>query len=208
MRIGEVVNLFLSLIDQSRLPACIREWTTVTPDQWDAVTREIATALDVPAERITPGAPVGITPYTTRAYPKNDIIDTSSGLIVQTAVKEALIAAGLTGVEFFPIEVSLDKKSKLPKDTTLPDLWLLYITGRAWRVGSTREKNTECPHCGRTWFNTEIPLVVDESRWDGSDFFRLDENSRMMFVTERVCRLLEDGQFSNYQCEPLAAAAR
>jgi hypothetical protein len=46
-------------------------------------------------------------------------------------------------------------------------------------------------------------LIVDESRWDGADFFHLDRNPNIVIVTERVCTVLTQEHFVNFACVPL-----
>jgi hypothetical protein len=82
-------------------------------------------------------------------------------------------------------------------------LYELVVTGRPSRVGMDIERITVCLRCRRTLFPDPQRLVVDESRWDGSDFFNVDLNPNIVLVTERVCETLIRHRFTNVACVPV-----
>jgi hypothetical protein len=94
------------------------------------------------------------------------------------------------------VEVVLDKEG-------CPRLWELNVNGRAFRAGSTLDTLVVCHHCGITKFPNPQDLTVDVARWDGSDFFNLDMNPNMLFVTERVRALFLRERFSNCEFQPV-----
>ena len=84
--------------------------------------------------------------------------------------------------------------------TKLPEYWELVVTGTAWREEQNEKTIRECDLCGRTQFPEPNNLRVDESRWDGSDFFHVNMNKNIVIVTQRVCDALEELGASNYDC--------
>jgi hypothetical protein len=87
-------------------------------------------------------------------------------------------------------------------------LWHLNIVGRA-RLEA--ENNCvpvqECQVCGRAVYSTwDEGLLVDEDRWDGSDFFRLVEHRGFIIVTERVKGLFQAHGFTGVQFHRLEKA--
>jgi hypothetical protein len=123
-------------------------------------------------------------------------------LIVQAPVVDALREAKLTG--YRPIRVDVRWRHRLHLSAAeLPTLYELVVVGKAWRIGMDEQRITACSVCGRMRFPDPKYLAVDESRWDGSDFFHVDNNPNIILVTKRVCVLLDEHQFTNYACIPV-----
>ena len=119
-----------------------------------------------------------------------DVVHPMPGEIwVVSRVCEALVAAGVSGVSFAPVQLSWQCAGA--------NLRELVVHGRAWRVGSTEDTLRLCDLCGRTGFPSPGHLVVDETRWDGADFVHLDGNPNIIVVTERVAAVVESNGFSN-----------
>jgi hypothetical protein len=115
----------------------------------------------------------------------------------------AMRRAGFLGVELIEVQTSW-AKGRGPNGAP-PRLWEVVVTGSAWRKSSDERLISVCGVCGRTVFPKASQRDVDETRWDGSDFFHADRNPNIVLVTERVCDLLDEGRFSNYQCVPASA---
>ncbi len=57
-----------------------------------------------------------------------------------------------------------------------------------------------CKICGIKDFPENKKLVLDEKKWNKTDFFKLDYYKSYIFVTERIKNVLEEYKFTNYKC--------
>ena len=172
-------------------------------DEWCRFRSELARRLSVREELIRPGAQLGPPHGVVRGKKLKDILHPGPGYIwVSEAVMSSLQARGFTGVHFVKVHTEWGKTLK-DETATPPDLWELVVTGSAWRVGMDVERVTDCATCGRTLFPEPGWLEVDESRWDGSDFFVVDGNVNITLVSERVRDFLTESGFSNQECIPV-----
>lgn len=181
----------------------IEDPDVVTVQEWERISKDLSHITGLPEETLEPGveygAPVGVLKRADIA----DILHPFPGTIWITArVAEALGNAELIGADFVPVRLKPVKRVAATPGN-LPELWEIIITGKAWRRGMDLERITVCKVCKRTEFPEPEQLEVDESRWDGSDFFHLDLNPNIVLVTERVLDVLNQGQFSNFRCIPL-----
>lgn len=167
--------------------------------EWFRTIDHLSKALGVPKEMLRPGAQIGPPRGTLRHLRFGSFIHPFPGQMwVVSEVVDVLKANHASGVDFFPVEISLGNKLK-KISAAVPKLWELVITGHAWRLGHDLARITDCHHCGRRIFPEPKWLTVDESRWDGSDFLNLDLNPNMVFVTKRVADLFEKHQFTKYR---------
>ena len=184
------------------LPPDASEFATVrflpVPD-WLAARARWADALGLDVERVSPGARLGEPsgrPASAKRAVMEDAVHPGPGVLwVGARLRDELARATLRGVAFAAVE--------LPIGGHAPDLWELVVGGRAWRQGSSEENVRACDVCGRRGFPRPKSLTVDESRWDGSDFFFLDENPNIIVVSERVADVFESNEFSNVLLEPI-----
>jgi hypothetical protein len=184
-------------------------------NQWLAERSRWAEMLNLCADQLTPGASLGPPCGLLKGMPTSDVIHPSGELWVRTHVMNKLKEISCTGVEYakasfvyrpgdieaFCEGVVVDYEQV--DEASLPEYWEVTVTGTAWREGQSEETVRVCHLCGRTEFPSPHRLRVDESRWDGSDFFNVDRNTRIVFVTDRVCKALEKLGASNYHCKPL-----
>lgn len=172
-----------------------------TPLPWEEWRRRRirwAALLNVAPDMLVPGLDIGPPYGEVRRKTKEDVIHASPGYVwVQERVKGAIEQAGFSGVKL--VEVVLDKRD-------CPRLWELDVHGHGFRPGTTAESLRDCQRCGRLVFPNPEDLTVDVSRWDGSDFFDLDRNTAMIFVTERVRDLFVRERFSNCAFNPVQQA--
>ena len=165
----------------------VADWTNAR-DRW-------AGLLGVEPSRVEPGATLGLPSGTCTAGITEDVVHPIPGEIwVAASVRDALTAAGLTGVSFATVQ--------LPPECTKADLSELVVHGRAWRHGSTVENLRLCEICGRRGFPSPKNLAVDEARWDGSDFLFLDGNPNIVVVSERAAEIFNANGFTNVVLEP------
>lgn len=183
--------------------------------QWMVDQSRWAEMLNVRPDQITPGASIGPPCGLLKGMPTADVLHPSGELWVRTHVMNKLKEINCTGVEYakalfiyrpddaesFCEGVVVDYE---PIDMArLSEYWEITVTGTAWREGQSEKTIRVCDLCGRTEFPSPHSLRVDESRWDGSDFFNVDRNTRIVLVTGRVCKALEELGASNYYCKPI-----
>jgi hypothetical protein len=155
-----------------------------------------ALLFNVDFSLVQPGADVGPPSGTCTAAVTEDAVHPAPGQVwVTPLVRDALSAARLTGVSFATV--------RLTPECGTQRLAELVVHGRAWRQGSSEATLQLCEQCGRQAFPQPRHLVVDESRWDGSDFMFLDGNPNIIVVTERVAELVTSKRFSNLVAVPL-----
>lgn len=165
-------------------------------------------------------------PIALRVYgiPLPDIIIFSAHLVVKDEVKEAIEDAGFVGVRFLPVEVEVsagrakgkewelrktsNKESRLyyvstekirtEKPLQKVPSWHIEVTGRARLHPENKCVPVQsCGACGYVIYSTwENGMRVDESTWDRSDFFRLEEHSGFVIVSEPAKLLFEARKFT------------
>ena len=95
----------------------------------------------------------------------------------------------LTGYELHPVKICNIKLGF--------NLWELVVTGNAGRAhpDSGIYVKEHCEYCGSTVYSPikkGVGIIVDETRWDGSDFFTIDEYWKYVLVTEKVKKIIEE----------------
>lgn len=172
--------------------------------EWSAFVERLKQELHIPPWMpVTPGAQIGLPKAELRSSRIPDLMHPFPGqIIARRRVVDALEGAGLTG--FVPIRVEVTWGKRVKHDVEPPpELYELFVRGVAWRVGVDIERITVCRECGRKVFPGTFGIQVDESRWDGSDFFHVDQNPNIVLVTEGVCSVLAAHGFTNYVCTPV-----
>ncbi len=114
-----------------------------------------------------------------------------SGCLVTEKVNRLFHRSGLTGYKLEPATVASVKRKK-DRGRPVPKLWQLEPTGTVRASASAGLYVKErCEACGYIRYSAyEHGLPVDESTWDGSDFFRFEEWGGL-YVTERVKDVVE-----------------
>lgn len=80
------------------------------------------------------------------------------------------------------------------------------MTGKGGDVTqiSEIEIKTKCDVCNHiTYSSYENGLKIDESQWDGSDFFTVWPLPRFILVTERVKKFIEEHKLRNVKFTPI-----
>lgn len=127
-----------------------------------------------------------------------------SECLVQEKVVELLNGSGFTGYHLIPVP-NVEFKKKLRKP---PKLWEINITGSAGMASP--ESGTRvlraCPGCGLADYSriTNPTKLIDPSRWDGSDFFRVEPVIGFIFVTGRVVQALQENKISGWRARSLS----
>ena len=115
-----------------------------------------------------------------------------SECLIQDHVLKFLHAESLTGFEVKPVKA----KFKRWRPEEPPTLWELVVTGWAGVAppASGIKLVTHCNACGHSSYSsfTNPEALVDESQWDGSDFFMVWPLPGFIFISERAGQLIRD----------------
>jgi hypothetical protein len=133
---------------------------------------------------------------------KYDVIWTwYSEPVINERVIKILKEEGLTGYILKPVTIKKIKKNKPEK---IPLYQELNIVGKAGVHPDTElivvGRCDACKHVDyRGWKNK---LIIDEKKWDGSDFFHLDPYPGGIFVSERVKEVFEKHKVTGVEFTP------
>jgi len=109
-----------------------------------------------------------------------------------------LKTAGLTGFTVKPTVIDSYPKGFDPQ--SIPKLWELQVTGWGGMapVESGMQLIKSCSACGSLKYSgTEhVEQILDETQWDGSDFFFVWPLPKYIFVTERAAKIIHDKQLT------------
>lgn len=140
----------------------------------------------------------------------DDIEQAFSTLLVSQKFRDAVVAAGLVGMEF-KSPVGFTSKIKKPSYQKVVEeardvlrLEAIWVTGRGGSVAETSGVRLQksCDDCGwHAWTLPERGYHIDEEQWDGSDFFYVEE-SGALFMTQRAVDVLEAAGLSNFGASP------
>lgn len=125
-----------------------------------------------------------------------------SDWIITEEVAALFEEAGFTGYTLKPVIVD---KVKRGNKNDIPLLWEFIVTGRG---GDAHPKSGiklkyECSACGDILYTGfGKGLFVDESQWDGSDFFIIWPLPKFIIVTERVKEFIEKHKLKNCKLIP------
>ena len=112
--------------------------------------------------------------------------------------------AGFTGYQAVPAKARFARTSR-----QAPKFSELLAKGSAGLISeeSGYKVLKVCPACGLIEYDTKVTdpaKVVDESKWDGTDFFRVDRVSGWIFVTDRVVKALSRIRFKGWAAYSLS----
>jgi len=117
--------------------------------------------------------------------------------LVQGPVLELFRGAGFKGYDVAPAIVRYARSATKP-----PKFWQLIAKGSAGRpsLESGSRVLRVCPGCGLTDYSRilEPAKLIDESQWDGSDFFRVEPFLSRIFVIDRVVQALRHSRFEGW----------
>jgi len=121
--------------------------------------------------------------------------------MINERVAKILKDEDLTGYELKPVTIKKVKKNNPKK---IPQYQELNVTGKAGVHPDTGlivvERCDACKHVDyRGWKNK---LIIDEKKWDGSDFFHLDPYPGGIFVSERVKEVFEKHKVTGVKFTP------
>jgi Protein of unknown function (Gmx_para_CXXCG) len=121
-----------------------------------------------------------------------------SDVVVTDHARDVLERAELTGFIFEPTDVT----GALPRrdGVAFPRLWELVVVGQGGPAhkDSGIAKLRECSECGLVEYSAfEHGIVVDVSRYDGSDFFTVVEYPKYILVSERAKAVIQANRLTN-----------
>lgn len=119
-------------------------------------------------------------------------------IVITDRALQVMRTAGLTG--FTVNEPKIHKYPKGVDPGTIPRLWELIVTGQGGHAhpDSGIVVRRTCDDCGLVKYSAfEHGIVVDESSYDGTDFFTVVEYPKHILVNERAKKVIEDARLTN-----------
>jgi hypothetical protein len=110
-----------------------------------------------------------------------------------------------SGLEVKPVAARFENSPEPP-----PTLWELVVTGWAGMAhpdsGIRLDDSGSCKSCGLLHYTeiTDAEQLIDQSRWDGSDFFMVWPLPRFVFVTKRVANVIRDHHLTGVRIQPVS----
>ncbi|HEY6128522.1 MAG TPA: double-CXXCG motif protein [Candidatus Acidoferrum sp.] len=128
-----------------------------------------------------------------------DFVWTPFECLIQERVLQVLEHTKLTGFEAVKAEARFANSAK-----SAPTFWELVVKGSAGLVSAESGYKLLgiCPGCGLIDNASKITnsaKMVDQARWDGSDFFKLEPVSGLIFMTPRVVGTLNEAKFRGWK---------
>lgn len=122
-----------------------------------------------------------------------------SDCLITDRVLGLFLQAGLTGFRVRPVVVERIKRLGKRRLEEMPRLWEIVVVGKG---GDARPESGiriiyRCETCGFTKYSSYNGFFVDESQWDGSDFFTINGYPNHILVTERTKDLIIAYQLTN-----------
>ena len=158
----------------------------------------------------------------------------SSNCLIQDHVLRLFHEQGFSGYEVKPVKARMKVRAKEPDPCDdnpglraevaakieIPTLWELVVTG--WAGMAPPESGVRliesCPACGLKGYScfTDPSRLIDESQWDGSDFFIVWPLPNFIFVSARVARFIRRSRLlgahlkqpSKLRCEGILRGGR
>ena len=118
-----------------------------------------------------------------------------SECLIQDHVLELFRRESFTGFDVKPVKARFKTSAVAP-----PRLWELVVTGWSGlaRLESGIRRTYFCEACKHAKYSeiSDAERLIDESRWDGSDFFIVWPMPRFVFVTDRVANCIRGHRLS------------
>jgi hypothetical protein len=174
----------------------------ISDAEWFSLANYVRDVLHIAeAFELRPGDNIGIPEYLVTKPVISDIMFYIGPKLATKRVVESIHAGGVTGLDAVRVRTRWHARAR-DKSQPIPELYGLNVTGRAWRRDVDKESVTLCENCGRRSFPAPDEIIIDESKWDGSDIFLIDDVWTYVMVTERVRELFEHAEFSNCRFIP------
>ena len=131
-----------------------------------------------------------------------DVVDFSrtmlSDIVITDHALDVFRGAHLTGFEALPAKVIGVPTGH--KESDLPKLWEFMVTGNGGHAHKASEivELQRCEACGLVRYSAfEHGILVDESAYDGSDFFTVAEYPKYVLVNPRARAAIEQARLTN-----------
>ena len=135
----------------------------------------------------------------TRHFP--DFVWTVLGDCVATdRVLTLFVQNGLTGFRKRPATIEEVKRLRRGDSFSVPKVWELEAVGKGGDAhpDSGIKLLHICTGCGARYHSSfKSGIIVDETQWDGSDFFTISGYPAFILITERVKNLITDHGLTN-----------
>ncbi len=145
-----------------------------------------------------------------------------SDCLIQDHVLRFFRGQGFTGFDVKPCSGSHEDRARRPDlcddnpglrageaaQLEIPTLWELVVTG--WAGVAPPESGVRlakfCPACSHRVYSrfTSPTKLIDESQWDGSDFFMVWPLPRYTFITDRVAKAIRGNKLRGALLKPLS----
>lgn len=169
------------------------------PHDFDGLVAEIRSRMNIGDDRlILPRSRVGPDTVIVAEWVDADIIHVDP-LILSEKAASMLESSGLSGYEIHPLNVFSSDSMKLYSLIVVGD-------GGVPAIQSKEGEWRQCPEC-RGWhlFGPQVAIrqAVDETQWDGSDFFHLAKAGSAYISEAAKAWMLDSGLSSYIKMEPL-----
>jgi hypothetical protein len=140
----------------------------------------------------------------------DDIEQASTTLLFSRTFRDAVTAAGLTGIEFYdPVGYKLKRDTPKFQEVLRQireefQFQVGHVTGSGGSIARSSSVRLceSCDVCGwRAWTLPEKGFHIDPAQWDGADFFRVLEYAPF-FMSERAVQVLQAAKLSNFGAIP------
>jgi len=140
----------------------------------------------------------------------DDIEQAFTTLLGSQTVQEVVNHNNLTGMEFYsPLGYSIDTTKQGAEQMVAQcrdelRFQVMHVVGRGGSIAESSDVHLakSCSLCGwEEWSQPENGIIVDESQWDGSDFFYVNEFGAML-MSERAVDILPSARLCNYGDSP------
>lgn len=127
---------------------------------------------------------------------------TLADIVVSQRAIEIFRESRLSGFRVEPVKLVQNKKLEKIGNVSLWEFIALGCGGNA-HLSSGITLKTNCKACGLQIFSAfEKGIVIDEKKWDGSDFFSVIEYPKYVFCSERAKNIIENNMLTNIELIP------
>lgn len=130
----------------------------------------------------------------------SDFMWTWMGPVVTKKVLELFNYSGFTGYEALPATIIKMRNRRRSTEIPIPEVWELKITGKGGDAHPDSDIRVlyVCPECGYTRYSSfQEGIIVDNNKWDGTDFFTVNGYPLFFLIAKRVKDLIVDNKLTN-----------
>lgn len=123
-----------------------------------------------------------------------------SECVVTDTLASLMTQEGLTGFRLRDASIATSGRSIVKSANSLPKVWELEVQGKGGDADpeSGIRLLYVCPECGYTAHSSfQRGIIVNESHWDRTDLFSVNDYGRHIVITERVKDLIIRNKLTN-----------